>query len=107
VAVEDLEGLDDEMVCILEVAGVREDLAVREFLRRLALARRGGREACEDAFGVGLRAARQEAEASELGGEIVEQQAGARTIRLGRGTAGVVSGPAGDVRSSWSGLLDT
>jgi hypothetical protein len=107
VAVEDLECLDDEVVGLLEVAGVREDLPVRELLRRLALARRGGRQAGEDAFGVGLRAAGQEAEASELGGEIVEQQAGTRAIRLGRGTAGVVSGPAGDVRSSWSGLLDT
>lgn len=106
-AVEDLECLDDEVVGVLEAAGVGKDLPVREFLRGLALARGGGRQACEDALGVRLGAAGQEAEASELVGEIVEQQAGARTIRLGRGTAGVVSGPAGDGRSSWSGLLDT
>ena len=85
VAVEDLERLDDEVVGVLEVAGVGQDLPVRELLRRLALARGGGRQPGEHALGVGLRAAGQEAEAVELRGEVVEQQPGARPIGLGRG----------------------
>ena len=80
VAVEDLERLDDEVVGVLEAIGMGQDLAVGELLRGLALARRGGRQPGEDALGVGVRAAGQEAEAVELRGEVVEQQAGARPL---------------------------
>jgi hypothetical protein len=39
VAIEHLERLDDEVVGILEAIGMGQDLAIRELLRRLALAR--------------------------------------------------------------------
>jgi hypothetical protein len=106
-AIEDLEGLDHEMVGGLEAIGMGQDLPVRELLQGLPLARRGGRQPDEDALGVGVRAARQEAEAIELRGEVVEQQSGARAIGLVRIARFVVSAPRGHVRSSWSGLLDT
>jgi hypothetical protein len=79
---------------------MREHLAVGELLGGLALARRGGCEAVEHALGIGVGAAREQAEAVEPGRQIVEQQPGARTLggtRLGRG---VLSAPATDERGS-------
>ena len=83
VPVEDLERLDRQAMGVLETVGMREDLLVRELLGRLPLARRGRRQPGEDALGIGLRAAGEEAEAIQLRGEIVEQQPGARTVGLG------------------------
>ena len=80
VAVEDLERLDEQVVGVLEAVGVRQDLPVGKLLGRLALARRGRRQAGEDALGVGLGAAGEQPEAVELLREVVEQQAGARPL---------------------------
>ena len=67
--------LIDQVVGVLEAVGVRQDLPVGELLGRLALARRGRRQPGEDALGIGLRAAGEQAEAVELRGEVVEQEA--------------------------------
>ena len=68
----------------LEAIGMGQDLPVRELLRRLPLARRGGRQAGEHALGVGIGAAGQQAEAIELRREVVEQQPRARAVGLRR-----------------------
>ena len=101
-AIEHLERLDGQVVGILEAIGVGEDLAVRELLGRLPLARGGGCQPGEDALGIGVGAARQEPEAVELGCEVVEPQAGVRPLPRGcarMAAALVVSTPAGHART--------
>ena len=94
VAIEDLERLDREAM-----RRPRNDRDARGCCRSAsslvacALARRGGVKPGEDALGIGVRAAGEEAEAIELRGEIVEQEAGARTVGLGCRRPDVSSAP--------------